>query len=63
MGQRYYGQAGRNRCSKGLARTRPGWADPVVTYPRKADCLVSRGPLGDWCTGGREGPASSAPFT
>ncbi len=31
---------------------------------RKADCLVSRGPLGDWCTGGRdEGPASSAPIT
>ena len=39
---------------RGLARTRPGWADPVV----------SRGPLGDWCTGGRdEGPASSAPIT
>jgi hypothetical protein len=55
---------GRNRCSEGLARTRPGWADPVVTYPRKADCLVSREPLGDWCTGGRdEGPASSAPIT
>ena len=36
-----------------------GWADAVVTYPRKADCLVSRWPLGDWCTGGRdEGPAS-----
>ena len=29
---------------------------------RKADCLVSRGPLGDWCTSGRdEGPTSSAP--
>ena len=64
MGQIYYGQVGRNRCSEGLARTRPSWADPVVTYPRKADCLVSRGPLGDWCTGGRdEGPASSAPIT
>ena len=63
MGQINYGQVGRNRCSEGLARTRPGWADPVVTYPWKADCLVSSRLLGDWCTGGRdEGPASSAPI-
>ena len=54
MGQIYYGQVGRNRCSEGLARTRPGWADPVVTYPRKADCLVSSWPLGDWCICGRD---------
>jgi hypothetical protein len=45
MGQEPYGQVGRNRCFEGLARTqaRPGWANlnPVVTYPWKADCIVS----------------------
>ena len=48
----------------GAPLTRPGWADPVDTYPRKVYCLVSRWQLGDWCTSGRdEGPASSAPIT
>ena len=42
----------------------PAGPTPVITYPQKADCLVSRRLLGDWCTGGRdEGQASSAPIT